>query len=206
MMMMWVMTDDGECDDGGDFGDDDCSLLCQSRSPSSIFQLQNGSLDIWLLEIWKFSSKSDFWTFEHFPWNLTFLLLQPAADTSATGYGPPAEEYGAPSSSYGSAYSRSVRILCPMISSILGFNYLYYTTCSKLNIIKQNPTEILFKFLCCNFLWIFLSNILRVSTLLWKWYRIGVPSKIMTLFHHIIGSFCFCVLHRKQPSIIYAPL
>merc|ERR1712012_221277 len=57
---------------------------------------------------------------------LLALLFQPAADTSATGYGPPAEEYGAPSSSYGSAYSRSVRILCPMISSILGFNYLYW--------------------------------------------------------------------------------
>jgi hypothetical protein len=38
---------------------------------------------------------------------LIALLFQPAADTSATGYGPPAEEYGAPSSSYGSAYSRS---------------------------------------------------------------------------------------------------
>merc|ERR1712055_698098 len=38
---------------------------------------------------------------------LLALLFQPAADTSATGYGPPAEEYGAPSSSYGSAYSRS---------------------------------------------------------------------------------------------------
>jgi len=38
---------------------------------------------------------------------LIALLFQPAADTSATGYGPPAEEYGAPSASYGSAYSRS---------------------------------------------------------------------------------------------------
>jgi len=38
---------------------------------------------------------------------LIALLFQPAADTSATGYGPPADEYGAPSSSYGSAYSRS---------------------------------------------------------------------------------------------------
>ena len=43
--------------------------------------------------------------------SLTSTHLQPAADTSATGYGPPAEEYGAPSSSYGSAYSRSVRII-----------------------------------------------------------------------------------------------
>ena len=83
----------------------------------------------------------DFWTFEHFPWNLTFLLLQPAADTSATGYGPPAEEYGAPSSSYVSAYSRSVRILCPMISSILGFNYLYYITCSKLHLASSNKIQ-----------------------------------------------------------------
>merc|ERR1719500_2732420 len=35
------------------------------------------------------------------------LLFQPAADTSASGYGPPAEEYGAPSAGYGQAYSRS---------------------------------------------------------------------------------------------------
>ena len=42
---VWVCVDVG--DDGGDFGDDDCSLLCLSRSPSSIFQLQNGgSFDI----------------------------------------------------------------------------------------------------------------------------------------------------------------
>ena len=114
------------------------------RSSLSIFQ--------WLLTsenfLWNpISEKSnvflefDFWTFEHFPWNLTFLLLQPAADTSATGYGPPAEEYGAPSSSYGSAYSRSVRILCPMISSTLGFNYLYFITCSKLHLASSNKIQ-----------------------------------------------------------------
>ena len=38
------------------------------------------------------------------------------------------------------------------------------------------------------------------STLLWKCYQIDVPSKIMTLFHHIIESFCFCVLHWKHPG------
>merc|ERR1712004_312588 len=39
---------------------------------------------------------------------LLALLFQPAADTSAAGYGAPAAEYGAPSSSYGSpSYSRS---------------------------------------------------------------------------------------------------
>ena len=129
-------SDDGVGDGGDDVCDDDApSLLCPPRSSLSIFQ--------WLLTSEKFpwnpiSEKLniflefDFWTFEHSPWNLSFLLLQPAADTSATGYGPPAEEYGAPSSSYGSAYSRSVRILCPMISSTLEINYLYFITCSKL--------------------------------------------------------------------------